>query len=133
MKFQSQYHLLNYTHWSDLNTMYFSQVTQLILDTKRSIHNDVSCISDIHCNLMLIPFLQIRSINHDRNEAVIDIPEGRYSQSKIQKIHNVRILLKEIFLLQKLFRNIKVFQEWYLFMCVLPLLKYRFFFHRVAN
>ena len=47
VKFQSHYNLLNYTHWSDLNTMYFSQVTQLVLDTKRSIHNDVSCIPDI--------------------------------------------------------------------------------------
>lgn len=47
VKFQSHHNLLNYTHWSDLNTMYFSQVTQLVLDTERSIHNDVSCIHDI--------------------------------------------------------------------------------------
>jgi len=32
-------------------------------------------------------FTQIKSINHDSNEVIIDIPEGRYSQSEIQKIH----------------------------------------------
>lgn len=54
VKFQTHFNLMNYTHWNNINTLYFSQ---------------------------------IRSINHDSNEVIIDIPEGRYSQSEIQKIH----------------------------------------------
>ena len=33
--------------------------------------------------------LQVRSINHDSNEVVIDIPEGRYDKEMIQRIHKV--------------------------------------------
>jgi len=53
LKFESHRNLLNYTHWSDLNTLYFSQV---------------------------------RSINHNINEAIVEIPEGRYTDVQLSNI-----------------------------------------------
>jgi len=55
VKFQSHLNLLNYTHWSRLNTLYFTQV---------------------------------RRINHNSHEALLEIPEGRYSESDLLKIHS---------------------------------------------
>jgi len=54
IKFQPHLNLVNYTHWSRLNTLYFTQV---------------------------------RSIDHNGNLAVLDIPEGRYGEGQLRGIH----------------------------------------------
>ena len=32
---------------------------------------------------------QVKRINHDSNEVLIDIPEGRYTQDQLRSIHEV--------------------------------------------
>ena len=34
---------------------------------------------------------QIKRINHDSNEVLIDIPEGRYTQDQLRGIHEVAV------------------------------------------
>ena len=34
---------------------------------------------------------QVKRINHDSNEVLIDIPEGRYTQDQIRGIHEVAV------------------------------------------
>lgn len=38
-------------------------------------------------SLNILYFTQIRKINHNSNEAVLDLPEGRYADQKLLKIH----------------------------------------------
>ena len=75
LKFESHYNLLNYTHWNTLNTLYFSQVVYRYY-----------LLVIIYC---LSP--QIKRINHDSNEVLIDIPEGRYTQDQLRDIHEVAV------------------------------------------
>ena len=39
---------------------------------------------------------QIKRINHDSNEVLIDIPEGRYTQDQLRGIHEVDIICSDI-------------------------------------
>ena len=39
---------------------------------------------------------QIKRINHDSNEVLIDIPEGRYTQDQLRDIHEVDIICSDI-------------------------------------
>ena len=81
VQIQSHLNLLNYTHWSRLNTLYFTQV-----------NSDSLAFPGIFtfCLWLLETVVwQVRRINHNSHEALLEIPEGRFSEPDLLNIHSV--------------------------------------------
>ena len=92
---QSHLNLLNYTHWSRLNTLYFTQVFPFIL----TFNSDSLAFPGIFtfCLWLLKAVLwQVRRINHNSHEALLEIPEGRFSEPDLLNIHSVSQLVVQL-------------------------------------
>ena len=95
VQIQSHLNLLNYTHWSRLNTLYFTQVFSYFTQVFSFIlafNSDSLAFPGIFtfCLLLLETVVwQVRRINHNSHEALLEIPEGRFSEPDLLNIHSV--------------------------------------------
>ena len=86
---QSHLNLLNYTHWSRLNTLYFTQVFSFHFLIFNSDSLAFPGIFTFCLWLLETVVWQVRRINHNSHEALLEIPEGRFSEPDLLNIHSV--------------------------------------------